>query len=292
MPRDDDESSKSRRLSLHPTQTPNGPPNVPSPATDQPHGVRERLSSMVHSLRHRSPSSPPHTAPLPPSTDTTGLTRPLQPRPRHAHMSENQEELQHRRHLEPGLTIISESLSPTSKRKVAHHLNPLHPKEVVHEEYHPPHSAPHLHLPPTTADFLTHGVFSTLETPTGRSTTPKVPPRRRHASTTTRDPTQTEERLHHVPETTIVRPPGPDFDAKGSGHEVRRPSAYSSDSHYSAESHDSERTIDSDEEARELLAMADSGPQPVTKGDHDVDSDSGPDDDQIKRAKEVLKVRS
>lgn len=100
-----------------------------------------------------------------------------------------------------------------------------------------------------------------------------------------------EEKMHHIPETTVVRLPGPDFDAPGSKHEVRRPSAYSADSQYSVNSFDSEGTVESDEEARDLLAQADSGPQPVSQEDHGVDSDTGPDEDQVRRARDVLKMK-
>lgn len=190
--------------------------------------------------------------------------------------------------------MITESLSPTSRTKVGHNLNPLRPAEVVHEEYHPEHAAPHLHLPSTTADFLNDvppesvgkasGKHALQETPAGPNVPPRAPRRNREGVD--------EGKLHHLNETVVVRPPGLDY-SPGTEHEVRRPSVWSSDSHYSIDSFDTEGTIDSDDEARDLLAHADSGPMPV----HHAEDDEGvgelpaPSEDQVKRAKAVLMMK-
>lgn len=96
-------------------------------------------------------------------------------------------------------------------------------------------------------------------------------------------------RDHHSHRSTIVTPPGPAPGADPGPereHTHRRPSAWSSDSHYSDDP--SEGTIESDEEARELLAVADSGPAPVEDSEEGVVEDDGPSKEQVKKAKEVL----
>lgn len=101
----------------------------------------------------------------------------------------------------------------------------------------------------------------------------------------------------HQQESVVVTPPGLTFGSEGTAHEVRRPSAWSSDSHYSDQEDEasSEGTIDSDDEARELLAKADSGPRNFEKEDLDeekeqerIAEEASPSDDQVKRAREVM----
>ena len=174
-----------------------------------------------------------------------------------------------------GLTILTESLSPTSKKRVARHLSHPPEVEVEHTDRHPHHPAPNLHLPLTTADLL--------EAPP-RSTTPATPPGHRgDFSDASADPTD------GLSESDAIRNPVSSDRGQWEPH-THRPRAWSSDSAYSIDSAATDGTIDSDEEARELLALADSGPQPAHHVDEPPSPDtSGPDEDEDRRARDILK---
>ena len=60
----------------------------------------------------------------------------------------------------------------------------------------------------------------------------------------------------------------------------------SSQSNYSQ---DSVGTIESDEEAKELLAHADSGPQLIDESEEDLVGDLLPSDKQVEMAREILR---
>jgi hypothetical protein len=161
-----------------------------------------------------------------------------------------------------GLTILTESLSSSSKRRVAEHR--LHPSQDAQEEGNPLLGPPHLHLPSATADFL--------EAPL-RSTTPAMPPGPpRHRMDPDNDSIDRSSISGLSDDSSCVDPP-------------HRPRAWSSDSAYSVQSADSAGTVESDEEAREMLARADSGPQPVSHADDSPSPiPSEPDADELRRA--------
>jgi hypothetical protein len=265
--------TKSKRLSI---QLPpvNDPPQSSSPP-DEPPGIRQRLGSMIFSPRHSPSDQAPERSVSPPKESARYPTSSAYSAPHH---KDETPQVQHSSHH--GFTMVTESLSPTAKTTVEHKLNPLRPAEVVHEEYHPTHTAPHLHLPGATADFLQGPTDRSAKTTTASIETLRT---RRH------NPDINEGKLHHLDETVVVRPPGIDWSA-GTKHEVRRPSVWSSDSQYSASSYETEGTVDSDDEARDLLAHADSGPLPVhhAEADRSVAEPAPPSADQVKRAKEVL----
>jgi hypothetical protein len=72
-----------------------------------------------------------------------------------------------------------------------------------------------------------------------------------------------------------------------SRHLHRRPSAWSSDSQYSDDISDG--IIESDEEAKELLARADSGPAPLKTGGEEVEEKDEPSNAMVDRAREMMK---
>ena len=164
------------------------------------------------------------------------------------------ESIQHTEAIHP-LRVITEDFSP-SKTKTGNN-----------REKHPKHLEPNLHLPPAIQDFLN-------EDHTTRAS--------EHVSKYSQ---AREEKLHNVEESTLVRPPGPASGAEGTSHEVRRPSNWSSDSFYSEAS---DGTVESDDDARELLATADSGPAKVEE-ESSVNEEEGPSVDQVRRAREVLR---
>ena len=174
-----------------------------------------------------------------------------------------------------GLTILTESLSPTSKKRVARQLSHPCEVEVEHTDRHPHHPAPNLHLPPTTADFLDAPL---------RSTTPPTPPgHRTHLTDAPTDPTI------GLSWSDAIRAPVSTDTSQTDPH-AHRPRAWSSDSAYSVDSAATDGTIDSDKEARELLAHADSGPLPVHHVDEPPSPDTGgPDEDEVRRARNILK---
>ena len=315
-------------------------------SSESPHGVRQRLTSMLDSLRHRpsmsSPDSPNSTDPgsqietvLRNPEDDQSESKSALPNKSsssldthltnvHGTSSKPRPESSSQRDIEVLLDPVHAPPNPP-KTKVEHSLNPLHPPKTTQEAYHPPHTAPPLTLPEQTIEFITPSprpYSPPLTTESNgrsklirkRSTTPKIPPKNvlRYPARLPPSPDSLTESEHHMritlsikepPQerrTTIVRPPGPGSDVPGSKHHVvdqsalidqRRKSVWSSDSVYSdTESYDpdSDGTVESDTEAKELLAMADSGP--LTNDDEDQDSIyfPGPDQDQVDRAKEVL----
>lgn len=140
---------------------------------------------------------------------------------------------------------------------------------AVDEETHPKMEEPDLHLPSATQDFLDGGTLD-------HQPLPKLNKRSKVVT----------------PSVTVVRP--------GSSSPTPPPSG-SSDSRYSDDS--SEGTVESDIEAEELLGMADSGPGASGQGEAEMaiedsrevrveveeeEEEEKPDEDQIKRAEDVL----
>jgi len=275
-------STGPKRLSLH---APRPRPASPPPTPPETHGIRHHLSSMVHSLRHSPPPDPSPPVSSPQAHQST--VYPHEPLQSTSRRNDGEDDVTESTRLAHGMTMMTESLSPTSKRRVQHHLNPLRPAQVVHEEQHPERSAPDLHLPDATADFLNDSggdVPHTCPPSRDATTTPPLKARRPNDEGISNSLAR-----NHTSEESAIRPPELD-SPQGSQHDNRRPSAWSSDSNYSVSSYETEGTIDSDDEARNLLAHADSGP----KGVHHAEDESpptspAPSEGEVERARKVLK---
>ena len=153
---------------------------------------------------------------------------------------------------------------------------PLSPGDTIHRE---PHSAKEIRLPSSTEEFLDPSTKQSSRPPPTNDSVTATPSKHAHHST-------------------VVRPPGPASEAKGSHHHaIVDPEEYpdlrrtlsrgmSSQSNYSQ---DSVGTIESDEEAKELLAHADSGPQLIDEPEKDLVGDLLPSDKQVEMAREILR---
>ncbi|ORX37366.1 hypothetical protein BD324DRAFT_650963 [Kockovaella imperatae] len=158
--------------------------------------------------------------------------------------------------------------------------SPARPSSRPPPTHHHVSSTADIPLPPITSEFLASD-----------SASPRAHRRRPSGPAPKHD--------HH---STIVRPPGPAPEARGSHHHAtidieeypeapknlkRGDSMASKASKYSQ---DSEGTVESDEEAKELLGNADSGPKPLqSSGLGEEQNDSLPSGRQVRMAREVLR---
>ena len=161
-----------------------------------------------------------------------------------------------------------------------------------------------LNLPPETAEYLSSARRQHSTTPGIPSTRHRLDPSSANHLPSSREPPSGDIELnsHNPPRLSEMDdrdrdtlPPPRSRSPKVDGHTrpsatTRRFSAESSDSHYSESSDTTEGTLESDEEARELLAQADSGPMPVHHAEPLVDEPAPkPSEDEVRRAREVLK---
>ena len=160
-----------------------------------------------------------------------------------------------------------------------------------------------LNLPPETAEYLSSARRQHSTTPGIPSTRHRLDPSSANHLPSSREPSlgDTEPKTHDPPRLSetddrdrdtllTTRSRSPKDEHTRPSATTRRFSAESSDSHYSESSDTTEGTLESDEEARELLAQADSGPMPVHHAEPLVDEPAPkPSEDEVRRAREVLK---